>query len=82
MWEEKVLTNKWRWAGHVVRMKDGRPTRRIKDWRPYVGRRRPGRPERKWKDDTVKVQQRTGLYQHKIVCHGGLVISRRPTSGK
>lgn len=64
----RVLQNKWRWAGHVARMKDNRWTRRIIDWRPYEGHRKQGRPERRWRDDIESAAERgwIGIAQDRV----------------
>lgn len=42
---------KWRWAGHVSRLKYNRWTIRITDWTPRYGRRKRGRPNKRWRDE-------------------------------
>ena len=48
---EKVRESKWRWAGHVARLKDNRCTNRLTEWQRRMGRRRRGRQKRRWRDD-------------------------------
>ena len=45
---------KWRWAGHVSRMKDERWTNKITYWDPMEWRRQRGRPTTRWRDDLDK----------------------------
>ena len=51
---EYTLKQKWRWAGHIARMKDNRWTKRCTEWQPRRGKRSRGRPSRRWQDDTRK----------------------------
>ena len=41
---------KWRWAGHVARMRDNRWTVRVTDWILYGKKRNRGRPKKRWRD--------------------------------
>ena len=36
---EYTLKQKWRWTGHVARMKDNRWTKRCAEWQPRRGKR-------------------------------------------
>ena len=47
---EHTLKQKWRWAGHIARMKDDRWTKRCTEWQPRRGKRSRGRPSRRWQD--------------------------------
>ena len=49
---------KWKWAGHVARMKDNRWTIRCTEWQVRDGKRSRGRPKRRWRDD---IQQWLGV---------------------
>ncbi|KAG7301234.1 hypothetical protein JYU34_014132 [Plutella xylostella] len=42
---------KWKWAGHVMRLGDGRWTREVTEWSPRQARRRRGRPRVRWRDE-------------------------------
>ena len=46
---------KWRWAGHVARMTDGRWTRQLTSWPGPRGFRKRGRPIARWADDVTKI---------------------------
>ena len=35
---EYTLKQKWKWAGHIARMKDNRWTKRCTEWQPRRGR--------------------------------------------
>ena len=35
---EYILKQKWKWAGHVARMKDNRWTKRFTEWQPRIGK--------------------------------------------
>ena len=47
-----VTNTKWKWAGHITRMKDNRWTIRSTEWQTE-GVRSAGRPKRQWRDDIV-----------------------------
>ncbi|GFO00544.1 endonuclease-reverse transcriptase [Plakobranchus ocellatus] len=38
-----VAKQKWKWAGHVARLKDNRWTLRVTEWQPRNGKRSRGR---------------------------------------
>lgn len=42
---------KWEWAGHVMRLDDGRWTREVTEWCPRQNTRRRGRPRVRWRDE-------------------------------
>ena len=48
---KRIATAKWKWAGHVARMSDGRWTRRVMEWQPRQSQRPRGRPPTRWSDD-------------------------------
>ena len=49
----QYLTNtKWKWAGHIARMKDNRWTIRSTEWQ-IKGVRSVGRPKRRWREMTL-----------------------------
>ena len=50
-----VTNTKWKWAGHIARMKDNRWTIRSREWQTE-GLRSVGRPKRRWRNDTVGQQ--------------------------
>ena len=51
-----VTNTKWKWAGHIARMKDNRWTIRSTEWQTE-GVRPVGRPNRRWKDGIVGQQE-------------------------
>ena len=51
---EYTLTQKWRWAGHIARMKDNWWPKRCTEWQPRRVKRSRGRPSRRWQDDIAK----------------------------
>jgi hypothetical protein len=51
----EAAKQKWRWAGHVARQRDGRWTKEVTEWYPKSGRRRRGRQKTRWMDDIVSV---------------------------
>ena len=50
-----VTNTKWKWAGHIARMKDNRWTNRNTEWQ-IKGVGSAGRPKRRWIDDIVGQQ--------------------------
>ena len=44
---------KWRWAGHLGRMTDGRWSQLTTEWQPLYGVRKRGRPRARWRDELV-----------------------------
>ena len=45
---------KWRWAGHVARMRDERWTKTVTEWIPLEGKRAKARPRTRWEDEMRK----------------------------
>ncbi|CAG9837260.1 unnamed protein product [Diabrotica balteata] len=54
---EKIARLKWRWAGHIARMTDGRWTKRLLEWRPRENKRNVGRPPTRWTDDLRRINK-------------------------
>ncbi|GFO33009.1 endonuclease-reverse transcriptase [Plakobranchus ocellatus] len=54
-----VEKQKWKWAGHVARLKDNRWTLRVTEWQPRNGKRKRRRQARRWRDDIVKKKGNT-----------------------
>ena len=50
-----VTNTKWKWAGHIARMKDNIRTSRSTEWQ-IKGVRSVGRPKCRWRDDIVGQQ--------------------------
>ena len=46
---QRATATKWKWGGHVARLKDDRWAQVTTMWDPYAGKRTPGRP-RRWAD--------------------------------
>lgn len=46
---------KWKWAGHVARLRDQRWTKTVTTWTGPQGKRRRGRPVATWEDELKKV---------------------------
>ena len=44
---EYTLKQKWKWAGHIARLRDNRWTKRCTEWQPRRGKRSRGRPSRR-----------------------------------
>ena len=58
---EYTLKLKWKWAGHIARLKDNRWTRRCTEWQPRRGKRSRGRPSRRWQDDITEKEGTTWI---------------------
>ena len=56
---EYTLKRKWRWVGHIARMKDNRWTKRCTEWQPRRGKRSIGRPYRRWRDHITRKEGTT-----------------------
>lgn len=46
---------KWKWAGHIARLKDQRWTKTVTLWRGPSGKRCRGRPYARWDDEIKKI---------------------------
>jgi hypothetical protein len=55
-----VRISRLRWAGHIVRMEDNLPCKKITLDKPE-GRRRVGRPNLKWMDGVMRDAERLGV---------------------
>ncbi|CAH2098212.1 unnamed protein product [Euphydryas editha] len=51
----RIMTLKWRWAGHILRVTETRWLQSIIDWYPRDKKRRRGRPYKRWSDDLIEV---------------------------
>ena len=58
---EYTLKQKWKWAGHIARMKDNRWTKHCTEWQPRRGKRSRGRPSRRWQDDITEKEGTTWI---------------------
>lgn len=50
-----ALKLKWKWAGHVARLTDGRWTIKTTLWEGPQGKRRRGRPLTRWEDEIKRI---------------------------
>ena len=72
----RSVKQKWRWAGHIARMKDNRGIKRCTEWQPRRGKRSRGRPSRRWQDDITRKEgttwsrEATGRRQWKTLMEG------------
>ncbi|KAJ4428883.1 hypothetical protein ANN_25876 [Periplaneta americana] len=46
----QATNTKWKWGGHVARLRDGRWTQKVTLWDPRIGKRSRRRPRRRWAD--------------------------------
>ena len=58
---EYTLKQKWRWAGHIARIRDNRCTKRYTEWQPRRGKRSRGRPSRRWQNDITRKEGTTWI---------------------
>ena len=66
-----IKSRRLRWAGHVVRMEEGRSDFNILTGKP-TGKRPLGRPRRKWEDSIrIGIKQVIGLVRLRIGIIGG-----------
>ncbi|CAH2233201.1 jg2738 [Pararge aegeria aegeria] len=54
-----VLVPKWKWAGHIQRVKDERWSYIVTNWYPRDSKRRRGRPLRRWSGDITQIAGKT-----------------------
>jgi hypothetical protein len=48
-----IKTQRIKWLGHIQRMDQARPTRKLLDWKP-MGTRLVGRPRQRWQEDVME----------------------------
>ena len=48
-----IKAQRIKWLGHVQRMDQARPTRKLLDWKP-MGTGAVGRPRQRWQEDVMK----------------------------
>ena len=48
-----IKAQRIKWLGHIQRMDQARPTRKLLDWRP-MGTRPVGRPRQRWQEDVME----------------------------
>ena len=58
---EYTLKQKWKWAGHIARLRDNMWTKRCTKWQPRRGKRSRGRPSRRWQDDITEKEGTTWI---------------------
>jgi hypothetical protein len=80
-----IKAQRIKWLGHIQRMDQARPTRRVFIWKP-LGTRPVGRPRQRWQDDVMedfkKLKVKTGRKKLTIEEFGVTCLGRRkPTMG-
>ena len=60
-----IRITKLRWVGHIVRMQDNLPRKKITLDKPE-GRRRVGRPNLRWTDGVTRDAERLGVRNWRI----------------
>jgi hypothetical protein len=53
-----IKAQRIKWLGHIQRMDQARPIRKLLDWKP-VGTRPVGRPRQRWQEDVMEDLKKT-----------------------
>jgi len=74
-----------KWLGHIQRMDQAGPTRKLLDWKP-MGTRPVGKPRQRWKEYVMEDlkkswKSKNGIRQLKIELGQTLLRRRKPTKG-
>ena len=48
-----IKAQRVKWLGHIQRMDQARPTRKLLDWKP-MGTRPVGKPTQRWQEDVME----------------------------
>jgi len=48
-----IKAQRIKWLGHIQRMDQARPTRKLLDWKP-MGTRPVGKPRQRWQEDVME----------------------------
>jgi hypothetical protein len=64
-----IKITRLRWAGHIVRMQDNLPCKKITLDKPE-GRRRAGRPNLRWMHGVTRDAERLGITNWRIKARG------------
>jgi len=80
-----IKAQRIKWLGHIRRMDQERPIRKVLDWKP-MGTRPVGRPRQQWQEDVMedlrKLKIKTGKRQLRTEELGETWLRRRkPTKG-
>jgi hypothetical protein len=59
-----IKAQKIQWLGHIQRMDQPRPARRLLDWKP-MGTRPVGRPRQRWQEDVMEDLKRLKIKNRK-----------------
>jgi len=54
-----IKAQRIKWLGHIQRMDQARPARKLLDWKP-MGIRPVGRPRQRWPEDVMEDLKKTG----------------------
>ena len=81
-----IKAQRIKWLGHIQRMDQAKPTRKLLDWKP-MGTRPVGRPRQRWQENVMEDlkkagKSKTGRRQLSIEELGETWLRRRkPTKG-
>ena len=59
-----ITSRRLKWAGHVVRMEEGRSAFKISSGKP-TGKRPLGRPRRRW-EDNIRMDLKKSVYEELV----------------
>ena len=48
-----IKAQRIKWLGHIQRMDQARPTRKLQEWKP-MGTRPVGKPRQRWQEDVME----------------------------
>jgi hypothetical protein len=76
-----IKAHRIKWLGHIQRMNQARPTRKLLDWKP-MGTRLVGRPKQRWQEDIMEdvkklIVKKTGRKQQRTEKLGETWLRRR-----
>jgi hypothetical protein len=70
-----IKAQRIKWLGHIQRMDQSRPTRKLLVWKP-MGTRQVGRPRERWQEDVMedfkKLKIKTGRKRSRTKTQKGL----------
>jgi hypothetical protein len=67
-----IKTQRIKWLGHIQRMDQARPARKLLDWKP-IGIRPVGRPRQRWQEDVMEDLKK--LYSTNVVCFRYITVN-------
>ena len=65
-----IKAQRIKWLGHIQRMDQARPTRKLLDWKPMITRP-VGRPRQRWQEDVMEDLKKLKVKNWKEAATGG-----------